>query len=276
MFKKHSEDNGENPKKVKIQKPKKEKKAKIRDYDENFKYPVDKKKIFTILGLILVAVLLAVVIIVAIQFFEKINKDPAVTPPPIILTEEEEYAKKIKDTLSNGYLIGSTTKQELLDSGTIDSENSGEEYLIKSTYTTIDDKEYFTTYLLKDDVLVGIVHEAILDTTSKYKLATEFQYLTSSLNKVYSQIEISQRWFSDSVKYDSEVWNNLIMDNKLELVAELAKDSEFVKVVASGVPYFNYLYNNRYDQSFGNLDIIYSNGAHQDLFKQIDAIDFNK
>lgn len=248
---------------------------KERGYDEHYKHPINKKKIALGIGAVLAVILLAAVIFVAVQFFDKINKEPTdIIETPIVTDVEEEYYNNLSKSLSNGTTIGLTTKDDLKNAGIINEEISGENYLIKNGYTNINNIDYFTTYLFEDNILVGIVHEAMLDTTTKYNLATKFQTITSELNRAYSQMEISRRWFVEQVKYDSAIWNEMLVNNELELVAELAKGSEFVKVVASGVPYFDYRMDNDFDQTFGNLVIIYSNGANQDLFKQIDEISF--
>lgn len=245
-----------------------------RNYDEFFKHKLDKKKLFTTLGVVFMFALLVVIIMIAKVFFEKVNLDPVDTTPPPVLSDAEQYNANLQLALSNGYLIGLTTRDELIASGTIDTNNSGNSFLIKDGYTSINGKDYLSTYLLKDDILVGIVHEAILDTGTKDELATEFQTLTSDLNRAYSNMEISKRWFSDPVVYDANTWNYMISNNELELVAELAEDTEFVKVIVSGVPYFDYLYDNYYDQGFGNLTIIYSDGSNQKLFSNIDSLGF--
>ena len=102
-----------------------------------------------------------------------------------------------------------TTKADLINSEIINLEASGKNYLIKNSYTNINNIDYLTTFFLKDDILVGILHEAMLDTTTKYKLSTKFQTVVSELNQAYKNIEISERWFGEEMKYDTSLWNDL-------------------------------------------------------------------
>lgn len=245
---------------------------KKRNYDEFFKKVPDKKKITMIIVGILVALLLVIVAFFAVKMF--MNKPEPVPEPEPELTQEEIYYNELSSALSNGLEIGVTTKDQLIASGLVDTTKSGDNYLIKKDYTTINNIDYFTTYLLDNDKLVGILHEAMLDSSTKYSLANKFQTIVSDINRAYSNVEISKKWYVEPIRYDVDVWNDLIVNNDLELSAELAKDSEFIKIIASGVSYFDYMYENEYDQSFGNLSIIYSDGANQSRFSKMEDVKF--
>lgn len=245
---------------------------KVRGYDVFYKKKFNFKKHSFPIMLIILSIVFIAVIFVAIKIFT--YEGPVETP--IVqeeISEMDKIANTIKEKLSLGYEIGVTTKNDLIEKGiSYNEEFSGENYFIMKEYTQINEIDHLSTLIFKDNILVGIVHEGILDNSTKYTLSTYFQNFTSYINIAYPNLEISKKWFSEPQIYSVENWNDAVIKNNLELTAEFTNEKDYVKIVGSGIPYTDFLISTRSDQNFGNMVIFYTDQSHQELFSDLEKL----
>lgn len=246
---------------------------KTKGYDTYYKKKINKKKLITYGSIIALIILLIVATFAAVKILT--YEQPVDVQQPVEqLSEMEKLSQSIKTTITQGYTIGTTTKEEIISSGLQFHNDTKSNYLIKKDYTQINEIDHLTTYIFENNILTAIVHEALLDNSTKYKLSTYFQNFSSYINVGYKNLETSERWFEEPQKYNVENWNNSIINNNLELISEFTEDNDYIKIVASGVPYVDFLMSTRNDQNFGNLTIFYTNKDNSEKFKVLENIKF--
>lgn len=246
---------------------------KTRGYNIYYKNKIDKKKLIIYASIIVLTIILIFSIFAVVKIINY-EKPIEVQEQVENLSEMEKLSTSIKTTISQGFTIGKTTKEEIIASGIKFQNDTNSNYLIKKDYTQINEIDHLTTYIFEKNILVAIIHEALLDNSTKYKLSTYFQNFSSYINIGYKNLELSERWFIDPQKYNVENWNNSIINNNLELISEFTEDNHYVKIVASGIPYVDFLMNTRNDQNFGNLAIFYTNNTNSEKFKILENIKF--
>ena len=108
----------------------------------------------------------------------------------------------------------------------------------------------------------------MLDGTQKHNLAVEFQKFSSEIGELYTLIDSKETWYSTELTYDANTWNNAITSNDLEMVADFenSETKDYVKIIASGINYFDFLVKDRENLSVGNLDLMYTSSAYKDDF----------
>ena len=212
----------------------------------------------------------AVVLLIALVFGGMLllgDKGPEEIIQEITKTEDELAIEALKKIVSQEVVMG-TSKEAIVQKVGAKPEQVGKNYVINPTYTRIGKYDYLTAYIFSNDALVAVVHERMLDGTQKHNLAVEFQKITSDVGELYKLINSKEEWYATPLKYDSNAWNEAITDNDLELYSEFKDDTtkEYVRVIASGINYFDFLAHDREVLSVGNLNIVYTSTAYQDDF----------
>jgi hypothetical protein len=217
-------------------------------------------KIVIVISLIVVAIISAIVLL--LPYINKLSK------PTNQKTQSDTIKESITSSITKEIPLG-TSKDEIVSKLNIPKDKIGQNYAIDPTYNRIIDKDYLTTYIFNNNLLVAVVHEKILDNTEKQNLAIEFQQLSAKLNKAFPLISIKDDWTAPKKEYDNKTWNDSIIKNDLELTAEYSNNKEYVKVIASGINYFNFLVKDRQDSSLGNLVVVYTSASNKDNFNKL-------
>lgn len=221
------------------------------------------KTIFYILG---VVVLLGAIVVGAMFLLPKGEVE---TPPDTEITtnEDEIKQKEIMSLITQNVSLGET-KANIISKFGAKEEHIGKNYVVNPNYIRIGKYDFLSAFVFKDDLLVAIVHERVLDGTQKHNLAVEFQKFVAEIGETYKLIDTTETWFSTELIYDADTWNDAIIGNDLELMADFENEEkkEFVKVVASGINYFDFLAKDRENLSVGNLNLIYTSSVYKDNF----------
>lgn len=210
---------------------------------------------------IILFIILGIIVITAGFFIIKnivANKEK--TP---IKTEEQIKKDETKLNIKGEFELG-TTKEDIISKTKAPKENTGKNYVIDPTYGKINDDEFLKTYLFKDDKLIAVVDEDILDGTQKNNIAVTFQNVTSTISSVYPLSKINQDWTAPKEKYDNKIWSKAILNNNLELYSEFLNKNEYIRIIASGINYFDFLSNKRKDVSLGNIVVIYTDSKYKE------------
>lgn len=221
------------------------------------------KTILYIIGI----VLLLGAIVVGAMFL--IPKDTTEAPPATdtIVNEDEVKQKEIMSLITQNISLGETKANVIAKFGAKE-EHIGKNYVVNPNYIRIGKHDFLSAFIFKDDLLVAIVHERVLDGTQKHNLAVEFQKFISEIGETYKLVDTKETWFSTELIYDADTWNDAIIGNDLELMADFENEEnkEFVKVIASGMNYFDFLVKDRENLSVGNLNLIYTSSVYKDNF----------
>jgi hypothetical protein len=240
------------PKKIKLNKPKNSDKPKLNS------------KVFIVIG---VVIALLLTISLGILFFSKNKKVEPIEP---VKTEEELGLESMYLSINRGVKIGET-KASIIEKFAIPQEDVGKNYAIAPSYNRIGNHDFLTTFIFSEDYLVAVLHEQILDGTQRHKLAIEFQKFSERIGRYYTLIEIKQDWFVPELDYDANAWNEAIVNNELELHSnfENVETKEYVRIIASGINYFDFLAKDRESASVGNLNLLYTSSEYKDKFMSI-------
>ena len=220
-----------------------------------------KNLIYILCGIVLIIVLVCV----GSLFMNKGTDTPIL--PNKNITQEEKRQEELKSLITQNVNIGDTKSTIVTKVGATE-DLIGKNYVINPNYTRIGKYDFLTAFIFKDDSLVAIVHERMLDGTQKHNLAVEFQKFSSEIGELYTLIDSKETWYSTELTYDANTWNNAITSNDLEMVADFenSETKDYVKIIASGINYFDFLFKDRENLSVGNLDLIYTSSAYKDDF----------
>lgn len=226
-------------------------------------FNLSKNKLFIIGG----ALIAVIAVVLCIILFTGNDTNNQIEEVVIEESQEEIVKKELYSAINQGVQIGSS-KQSIIDKFKPTEDGIGKNYVVSPNYTRIGKYDFLTAFIFSEDALVAIVHERVLDGTQKHNLSVEFQKFTSDIGELYTLVETGEDWFTTELVYDANTWNSAITNNDLELYSSFENEEtkEYIRMIASGINYFDFLANDREMLSVGNLNLIYTSSVYKENF----------
>ena len=136
--------------------------------------------------------------------------------------------------------------------------SSGERY-VTYDYSNVFGKQFLPTCLFdKDDNLVAILYERLIDDLEKNNLSLEHQKLASKIHLIFQELYKEDFLWKNTQKkvYDKNLWNKAILNGELEMNSIWLGSNEKIQLITTAYPLFDFLYEETQDKSNGYQAIL--------------------
>lgn len=204
------------------------------------------------------AIIIAVILLVLIGLFfvNKFNKNKKPQKSLIPIKVETITDQVVENPLKRETTWG-MTKQDVIkleQSTYAEYLTDGKDYL---TYNYVDlfDQEMLLTYLFKDDSLIGIVYENVLNELDKKNLTLSHQLIVSNVSNLLTKVaEENDEWLSIAHKiYDNALWSDSLIEGDIESHSKWYNgDQDAIYLDTTAHPIFDFLFAETDNYTFGN------------------------